>query len=199
MRKKHCFIQHDKANIARMPKLLTAPKKKSPMPRCGRRIEYNAPTSPWQKLVDGERQKLGLSFADLANAMADGNRGTIWIWVHNKQGYPSPQSFTLARAAALYKTLKIDPKVGATALDASRHLYTAREIPQPFETREAFEQFIETLEAIKPARVLKETILNIARRIHAGLTPANPGDPEYPDSSPAPRPVPRAPKGRKRL
>ena len=181
-----------------MPKLITT-KSKKPLPACGRRIEYVAPTSPWQKLVDAARIKLGLSFEDIATAI-DGNKGSVWIWFHNKNGYPHPKSFTAERATALYRVLKLDPHVAATALDASRHLYTAKETPMPFKAVNAFAQFIEAIEQIKQQRIYRSTILNIARRCQAGLSPVNPGHTQYPDSrSEVPGPRPRAPRAKKRL
>jgi hypothetical protein len=185
-----------------MPKLLTSPKKRKKVPPCGRVIQYNAPWSPWQKLVDSQRRRLGLSFADLANSMEDGNRGSVWIWIHSTHGYPSPESFTPRRAAPFYKILKIDPAEGAKALDASRHIYTPKEAPEPFPTREAFELFIEEIEQLDQRRVKTETVLNIARRIHAGLTASLLHDlrsklPAAP--VPAPGPAPHAPRAKKRV
>ena len=177
-----------------MPKLITT-KSKKPLPACGRRIEYVAPSSPWQKLVDAARTKLGLSFEDLATAI-EGNKGSVWIWFHTKNGFPHPKSFTADRAAALYRVLKLDPSVAARALDASRHLYTDKETPVPFKTVNAFAQFIESIESISQQRIYKSTILNIARRCQAGLSPANPGHPEYPDSR-SESPGPRSPRSKK--
>lgn len=177
-----------------MPKLLTSPRKPTARKRkAPKSKDYNLPHSPWQKLCDTARLKYGLSFKDLADAMKDGNRGTIWVWFHNKNGYPSKDSFTAARAASLYASLRLDPKVASAALDESRRLYTDPEEPAPQKTIDSFAEFIETVERIQHVRVYKTTILNIARRIHAGLKPANPGHPEWPDSR-----EPGAAKGRGR-
>jgi len=179
-----------------MPKLITT-KTKKPLPPCGRRIKYVAPWSPWQKLVDAARMRLGLSYGDIATKIG-AHKGSVWIWFCSPNGFPHPKSFTAERASALYSLLKLDPRVAAQALDASRHLYTDKETPMPFKAVNAFAQFIETIEQIGQTRIYKSTILNIARRCQAGLSPANPGHPQYPDSR-SDSPGPRAPRAGKRL
>lgn len=160
-----------------MPKLLTRKKTRKPVPPCGRVIEYHAPHSPFQKLIDGRRAELGLSYADLA-APLDANRATVWIWLHNANGFPHPKSFKSKYPALLARLLKIKEDDILNALDRSRHLYTRREaIPLP-QSKDALATLIGVLENHKAVRVKVSYVLNIARRLRAGQEAASKPPPE---------------------
>src|SRR5437016_11606280 len=62
------------------------------IPPCGRLIEYKEPHSPFQKLVDSQRRRYGLSGRELAEKI-DVSQSTLWIWLHNVNGFPHPKSF----------------------------------------------------------------------------------------------------------
>lgn len=154
-----------------MPKLLVNRKSPRKTPPCGRRIDYRVPHSPFQKLVEAERLRRGLSYADLAKTLSRPKSkvdpSSIWIWTHSENGFPHPKSFTQERMRALASTLEIPLPRMQEALDASRHLYTKRETPMPVAASDAFGQFIETLENDKRQVIKKEYVLNLARRFHA--------------------------------
>ena len=57
------------------------------IPPCGRLIEYKEPHSPFQKLVDSQRRRYGLSGRELAEKI-DVSQSTLWIWLHNVNGFP---------------------------------------------------------------------------------------------------------------
>lgn len=156
-----------------MPRLLANKTKRNPKPPCGRRIDYQVPTSPFQKMLDGRAAELGLSVGAIADQVADitgqkFNRGSYWIWTHSTNGYPSPRSATPARLAAIARVLKLDQKKMLQALDASRALYTQREIPVPQPSRDALLTLIEILAADKRRTLNRQWVLNLARRLHAG-------------------------------
>lgn len=164
-----------------MPTLLTQrrPRKKPP---CGRIIQYQVPHSPFQKLIDGRRAEMGLSYADLAEPLGI-NRGSVWIWMHNANGFPHPKSCKPEHLLTLAKVLKLDHAEIQRALDASRHLYTPREESPLPQARDALATLIEVLEhhAAKVVRV--SYVLNLAKRLQAGVPVPAP---------PAPRLRPRA-------
>lgn len=75
-----------------MPKLLVNQSGRRKIPPCGWLIEYRAPHSPIQKLIDSERRRHGLSGRDLAKKIGV-SQSTLWIWLHNVVGYPHPKAF----------------------------------------------------------------------------------------------------------
>lgn len=155
-----------------MPRLITNKAKKGrKVPPCGRLIEHVEPHSPWQKLIDGKRLQLGFTFGEVAEAIGV-HKGTFWAWLHNLNGFPHPKAFNAGHLARLAKKLNLKPVELEEALDASRHLYTARETPRPVDSRDALGLLIQILEGEKRERILTSYILNIARRLHRGDPPA---------------------------
>lgn len=149
-----------------MPTLLTQKTKRRALPPCGRVNEYQSPHSPWQKLVDGKRLALDMSYGDLAEHVGV-HRSTLWIWTHNKNGFPHPKSCKTEHLQAIAKALKIDLDELEAALDASRRLYTPRENPMPQDALDAFDTLLAALEADKRTYVKVEYVINLARRIKA--------------------------------
>lgn len=162
-----------------MPRLLVKKTKRNATPPCGRRIDYQVPTSPFQKLIEDRRTKLGLTIREVASPIAEITKsafhpGTLWIWTHSTNGFPAPKSATPARLAALAQVLKLDRQAMLQALDASRALYTARENPEPQSARDALLVLIEILAADKRRVLNRDWILNLARRLHAGANATGP-------------------------
>src|SRR5437879_1262843 len=137
-----------------MPRLIVQRSGRRKIPPCGRLIEYREPHSPFQKLIDSQRRRYGLSGRDLADKI-DVAQSTLWIWLHNVNGYPHPKSFKPVHLQRLGRALKIPQAEISRALDASRHLFTPTEKPMPHETFDALGSFIEILENDKRQTVSK--------------------------------------------
>lgn len=156
-----------------MPKLISQrPKGRRTVPPCGRLIEYVPPTSPFQKLIDSERQKQRLTGRELAGKIVVNGKplsqSTLWIWLHNTNGYPHPRSFKPAHLDQLSKALRVPKAKIEQALDASRHLYTDRENPMPQAAFDSFARFIEILEHDRRQNVSKSYVLNLAKNLYGG-------------------------------
>jgi transcriptional regulator with XRE-family HTH domain len=137
------------------------------MPPCGRLIEYQPPHSPFQKLIDSRRKRCGLSGRDLADRIGV-SQSTVWIWLHNINGYPHPKSFKPEHLSRLSEVLKIPEVKLKSALDASRHIFTPTEHPTPHKAFDVFGHFIEILEHDKRRHVSKDYVLNLAKNLHRG-------------------------------
>src|SRR5437016_6925617 len=111
-----------------MPRLIVNRPRRRKVPPCGRLIEYVAPHSPFQKLIDSQRRLHGLSGRDLAKKLGV-PQSTLWIWLHNTNGFPHPKSFNERHLIKLGKVLKLPQQKIKSALDASRHLFTPTENP----------------------------------------------------------------------
>lgn len=164
-----------------MPRLLTQPARRKTSAK--RRIEYQAPSSPFQKLIDGQRLKLGLSFADISEQVSEisrtkVHRATFWIWLHTRNGFPHPKSFKPAHIKALAKALKIPEPEILRALDASRHLYTPQENPAPQEAQDSLQTLVDTLRQIKKRNVSRTWVLNLALRLQKGAAAPAPPAPK---------------------
>src|SRR4051794_26678939 len=105
-----------------MPQLIVNRSGRRKVPPCGRLIEYQAPHSPFQKLIDSQRKLHGLSGRDLAEKLGV-SQSTLWIWLHNMNGFPHPKSFKERHLIKLSKVLKLPQQKIRSALDASRHLF----------------------------------------------------------------------------
>jgi transcriptional regulator with XRE-family HTH domain len=145
-----------------MPKLLIQRKKPTPMPPCGRRIIFEVPHSPFQKLIDATRRKQGLSYRELADQIGVGH-SILWQWLHTKNGVPHNRSFKELHIERLAEVLKIPVPQIKEAFDASRHRFTAQSKPEPAEATSALKGFIEALEHDRRKRVSKEYVLNLAK------------------------------------
>jgi transcriptional regulator with XRE-family HTH domain len=162
-----------------MPTLITqrSKRQKRPVPPCGRLIEYREPHSPFQKLVDDARRAQRLSGRELAAMIVVNGKplsqSTLWIWLHNVNGYPHPKAFTRQHLTQLARALKIPESKLREALDASRHLFTERETPTPQQSRDAFARFIEILENDSRQTISRSYALNLARNLHAGAIAAS--------------------------
>jgi transcriptional regulator with XRE-family HTH domain len=130
-------------------------------------VEYVAPHSPFQKLIDSQRKRYGFSGRDLADRISV-SQSTLWIWLHNTNGFPHPKSFKQVHVARLSKTLKIPQHRIRSALDASRHIFTPTENPMPHEQFDALARYIEILENDKRKTISKEYALNLARNLFRG-------------------------------
>jgi transcriptional regulator with XRE-family HTH domain len=130
-------------------------------------IEYQQPTSPFQKLIEAARLKNGYSTRGLA-ADVGVNQSTLWIWLHSKNGFPAPKSFKEQHLQSLSRLLHIPEQEIRSAIDASRLLYTPGEIPPPAPSIDAFAAFIQILENDKRVRLLRSYVINLAKNLHAG-------------------------------
>jgi transcriptional regulator with XRE-family HTH domain len=150
-----------------MPRLLTQRKKQRPVPPCGRLINYLQPHSPFQKLIDSARQRQRMSVRELARRL-DVSQSTLWIWLHNENGFPHPKAFKPFHIERLGRALKLPRAAVERSLDASRHLYTAREDPAPHATLDAFRDFIDILDHDRRQTLSRGYILNLAKRLYSG-------------------------------
>src|SRR6267143_6077113 len=128
-----------------MPRLISQRKKPRRIPPCGRLIPYFHPHSPFQKLIDSARHRRRVSIRELARRIRV-SQSTMWIWLHNENGFPHPKAFRAQHIERLSRTLGVSKSAIHRAVDASRHLYTAREKPTPYVALDAFQNFIEILE-----------------------------------------------------
>ncbi len=146
-----------------MPALLTQTRRtqKPKTGKSGRTIVYGEPQSPFQKLIEAARKKKGLSIHELA-LLIERNKGSVWIWLHNKNGFPSTMSCKPKHIKKLSKALDLPEAEITAALDASRHLYTPRETPMPVAEVHAMREFIETLKAGKTPYLKRSTVINLA-------------------------------------
>jgi len=146
------------------------------------------PHSPFQKLVESRRLLMDLSGRALAKLLGI-SQSTLWIWMHNENGYPHPKAFKEQHLAALSSTLGLSLADLQVALDASRHRYTAKENPMPHATSDAFRTFIEILDR-DPRRLLPTSyVRNLAANLYNGSTTG----PRMPNlQRPAAAPPPRA-------
>ena len=92
----------------------------------------------------------------------------MWIWLHNENGFPHPKAFRAKHVQQLNRTLGISKKAIARAIDASRHLYTAREKPTPHHTLDAFENFIDILEHDRRQTLSRNYVVNLANKLYRG-------------------------------
>jgi transcriptional regulator with XRE-family HTH domain len=142
-------------------------KNEKKVPPCGRLIEYRPPHSPFQKLIDSQRKRYGLSGRDLADRIGV-PQSALWIWLHNVNGYPHPKSCKPEHLSRLSEVLKIPEVKLKSALDASRHIYTSTEHPRPHKAFDVFGHFIEILKHDKRRHVSKDYVLNLAKNLHRG-------------------------------
>ncbi len=151
-----------------MPQLLPSRK-----PASARKATFLPPHSPFQKLVDGKRVEKRFSYAQLAEKVSDGklslHPGTLWIWLHNQNGHPHPRSCTPEHLRRIGRVLGIPLPQLQEALDASRHIFTARETPVPTAARDGWHEFVAWLENDKRIRIPRTVVLNMAKRFMAGI------------------------------
>ena len=150
-----------------MPRLLTQRKHPRRVPPCGRLINYRNPHSPFQKLIDSARQRLRISVRELARKIHV-SQSTMWIWLHNENGFPHPKAFKSEHVQMLSRVLKIPKSAIERAVDASRHLYTAREKPVPHASLDAFRDFIDILQHDRRQTVSRSYVLNLASKLYRG-------------------------------
>ena len=122
------------------------------IPPDGGLSEYHEPHSPFQKLIDSQRERYGLSGRELAEKIGV-SQSTLWIWLHNVNGFPHPNTFNSEHVRRLAEVLSISESEIKTALEASR----------PFD---AFGRFIEILENDNRQTVSKPYVLNIAKNLY---------------------------------
>lgn len=134
------------------------------------------PHSPFQKLIDTRRKAKGHTFRSLAQAIGS-SHASLYIWLTNANGFPSPKAFKAHHLKALSVALHIPMRDLQVALDASRRLYTPCESPLPPAQVDAFRELITIFENDKRRYILKETVLNLLRRFYAGAERANPHAP----------------------
>jgi transcriptional regulator with XRE-family HTH domain len=150
-----------------MPRLIIQRSGRRKIPPCGRLIEYKEPHSPFQKLIDSQRKRYGLSGRDLADKIGV-SQSTLWIWLHNLNGYPHPKAFKPQHLQRLSRALKIPESKIRSTLDASRHIFTPRENPTPQEPFDALGSLIEILENDKRHTISRSYVLNLAKNLHRG-------------------------------
>jgi transcriptional regulator with XRE-family HTH domain len=92
-----------------------------------------------------QRKRHGFSGRHLAKKIAV-SQSTLWIWLHNVNGYPHPKAFKGVHLQRLSRTLKIPETKVRSALDASRHVFAPTEDPMPHEAFDALGRLIEILE-----------------------------------------------------
>jgi len=159
------FARRD--NYPRMPRLITQRKRRRRVPPCGRLIHYCTPHSPFQKLIDSARHRLRISVRGLARKI-DVSQSTLWIWLHNENGFPHPKAFKLEHVERLGRVLNLSKTTIARAIDASRHLYTAREKPTPHPAVNAFRDFIDIIAHDRRQTVSRNYVLNLANKLYSG-------------------------------
>jgi len=150
-----------------MPRLLTQRKKQRRVPPCGRLINYFQPHSPFQKLLDSARQRQRIPVRELARRI-DVSQSTLWIWLHNENGFPHPKAFRGVHVERLSRALKLPKRAIERSIDASRHVYTARERPSPHATLDAFRDFIDILDHDRRQTLSRSYVLNLAKRLYTG-------------------------------
>jgi len=92
----------------------------------------------------------------------------MWIWLHNENGFPHPKAFKPEHVERLSRALNLSKTAITRAIDASRHLFTAREKPMPHATVDAFRNFIEILEHDRRQTVSRSYLLNLATKLYKG-------------------------------
>lgn len=92
----------------------------------------------------------------------------MWIWLHNENGFPHPKAFRQEHLERLGHVLKIPKPAIERVVDASRHLYTAREKPTPHDSFDALRHFIDIMEHDRRQTVSRDYVLNLAKRLCAG-------------------------------
>ena len=150
-----------------MPRLIGQRKTARRVPPCGRLIPYFHPHSPFQKLIDTARHRRRLSVRELARRIRV-SQSTLWIWLHNENGFPHPKAFKPEHVARLSQTLGISKNAIQRAVDASRHIYTAREKPLPHHALDAFRDFIGILEHDRRQTISRSYVMNLARKLYRG-------------------------------
>ena len=150
-----------------MPRLIVQRSGRRKIPPCGRLVEYKEAHSPFQKLIDSQRRRYGLSGRELAERIGV-SQSTLWIWLHNLNGYPRPKSFNHRHLKDLSRVLKVpEPRI-KTAIDASRHLFTPTENPTPHEAFDALGRLIEILEHDRRHTISRNYVLKLARNLYRG-------------------------------
>ena len=95
-------------------------------------------------------------------------QSTMWIWLHNENGFPHPKAFKRECVERLSRVLKVSETAIARAIDASRHLYTAREAPIPHQAVDAFRDFIDIMAHDRRQTVSRNYVLNLAKKLYSG-------------------------------
>ena len=138
------------------------------VPPCGRLIEYSEPHSPLQKLIDARRKQLGLSGRHLADRLGV-SQSTLWIWLHNRNGYPHPKSCKPEHLIKISEVLKIPEAKLKSALDASRRLFTRTTDPLlPYEASNPFDSLIGILENDPRKSLSTSYVVNLAKSLLHG-------------------------------
>src|SRR5437588_456971 len=150
-----------------MPRLITQRKARRRVPPCGRLINYVPPHSPFQKLIDWARHRSKISVRELARRIHV-SQSTMWIWLHNENGFPHPKAFKPQHVERLSRVLRVSKTGIERALDASRHLYTAREKPTPHPAVDAFRDFIDIIAHDRRQTVSRSYVLNLAKKLYSG-------------------------------
>jgi transcriptional regulator with XRE-family HTH domain len=130
-------------------------------------IEYREAHSPFQTLIDSQRKRYSLSERELAEKIGV-SQSTLWIWLHNPNGFPDPKSFNSEHVRRLGEVLKISESKIKAALDASHHIFTLTETRMPPEAFDAFGSFIEILENDNRQTVSKSYVLHLAKNLYRG-------------------------------
>ena len=156
-----------------MPKLIVQrPKKRRKAPPCGRIINYVEPRSPFQRLIDGRRREKGISGRELAKLLtaagAKVSQSSLWIWLHNENGYPHPKAFKNEHLKALARVLELSEKEITKAIDASRVFYQPKQEPTPAPVMDAFATFIRILENDRRTNVSLGFVVNLAKNLYNG-------------------------------
>jgi len=179
----HYLAKHLALHVNKpMPKLLTdRPKARRKLPPCGRIIKYLEPHSPFQRLIDDRRRELAAKDPDLSvrglarrlsAALAPQNvsQSTLWIWLHNENGYPHPKSFKDEHLQALSRVLKLPEEDIRKAIDASRVMYQPKRAMMPVATRDAFKAFIDIMSNDRREVLARTFVLNLAKSLYNGAT-----------------------------
>jgi hypothetical protein len=135
------------------------------------RSNFTGPELPIQQLILKRRTALGYSIRELNrlvnDILPDSHRiplSTMWEWFNRENKHTRPIAEQTAKAIAA--TLKVPYKEFAEAWDLSRLHLTENKIPEPQAQKSGLEILIEMLQNDKRQVIKKETILNIALRLH---------------------------------
>jgi transcriptional regulator with XRE-family HTH domain len=157
-----------------MPKLIIdrrnpRPRKGPKAPPCGRVIPFFEPHSPFQRLIDARRRERELSTRALAKEIGV-PPSNVYVWLHGKNGFPYPRSFPPATLRKLASVLDLPASDIEKSIDASRLLYSQKEIPMPLASRDAFKRFIGVLQNDRRQTVTLSYVINLARTMYNGAT-----------------------------
>lgn len=142
----------EKTNKSKRPK-------KNP-PRPPRQDLYGDPQSPWQQMIYYRLKGMDMSIRTLAEAI-EINRGTLWIWLHTKNGVPHPKSFKAHHMKRIAEALELDENTLRQAWDASRLQFSPSQAPLRESTLESLEGILEFFQSKKTTYIRRSQVVSM--------------------------------------